>query len=466
MTTPTQDHPTPARNVGEALAQPVSIQSLAVFRIVFGALLAWDVWRFVEHDRIWRYYVQPEFFFTYPGFGWIAPLGEPYLHIAWFLVGIFAVLVMLGLFYRVAIVGFTVLFSYFFLLDKAQYLNHFYMVILFAVLLCFLPAHRAFSLDARLWPRLRCETVPYASVFVLRAQIEIILIFAGIVKITPDWLAGEPLGLWLREQADVVPFGALFQHDWLIQAGAWATILLHILGAPLLLWRRTRLPVFLIYCCFHVSNAYFFNIGIFPWLTIGATLIFFPPDWPQRFARWLLGRFEALPPRPAFALPAAGRLSPVALAAIALWLAVQVALPLRFAAYPSEVRWAGDGHRFAWRMRMYDREADGVFVVTDPASGTTWEVDPLDYLTERQAWTMLPRADMVRQFAGHLEDVWRRRGYADVAVTARIEKSLNGRDFQPFIDPAVDLTTVEVNPSGPDPWVLPLTTPLRTAAAR
>lgn len=439
-----------------ALSRPVSIQSLAVFRIVFGLLLVWDTWRFVAGDRITRYYVDPEFHFAYGLFGWVRPLPEPYIHLAWLSVGLCALLVAVGLFYRVAIVGLTVLFSYFFLLDKAQYLNHFYMVILFALILCVLPANRAFSLDAMFWPRIRRATVPYAAVFVLRAQLEIILVFAGLVKIAPDWLAGEPLGIWLREQAHLVPFGALFAYDGVILAGAWATVVLHIVGAPLLLWRRTRLPVFLLYCLFHASNAYFFNIGIFPWLTIGATLIVFAPDWPQRFARWLLARFEPVPPLPALA-PAPGTPLPAfAVAALVVWLAVQVAVPLRFAGFSSDVAWTGDGHRFAWRMRLYDRAADGHFVVQTEDGSQRWTVDPRLYLTDRQAWAMLSRPDMIVQFAHHLDALWRQDGHGEVRVFALIEKSLNGRPPQPFVDPAVDLSAVRLEIFAPDPWVMRL----------
>jgi vitamin K-dependent gamma-carboxylase len=279
-----------------ALSAPVSGLSLAVFRIALGGLLVLDCWRFVHHDRVYRYWVQPEFHFTYPGFGWITPLPEPWIHAAWLLMGLSALFVMLGLFYRLSIVILTVTFGYFFLLDKAEYLNHFYLVLLFLILMCFLPAHRQLSLDARLRPSVARSHVPYAAIFVLRVQMEIMLVFAGLVKLTPDWLAGEPLGMWLRAQSDDFALGFLFHHDWVILAAAWGTVALHVLGAPLLLWERTRLPVFLVYCVFHSANAIFFNIGIFPWLTIAATTIFFAPDWPRRAARWLLGRFEALPP--------------------------------------------------------------------------------------------------------------------------------------------------------------------------
>jgi vitamin K-dependent gamma-carboxylase len=438
----------------EALSRPVSGLSLAIFRIALGALLVWDCWRFIKYDRISRYWVEPEFFFTYPGFGWVAPLPEPYIHYAWLLVGLCGALVMLGLFYRVAIVVLTVTFTYFFLLDKAEYLNHFYLVILFLILMCFLPAHRMLSLDAR-WRRgVGRDHVPYAAVFVLRTQLEIVLIFAGLVKLTPDWLAGEPLGLWLRSQADDFPFGFLFLQDWVILAGTWGTVALHVIGAPLLLWHRTRLATFIVYCIFHSANAMFFNIGIFPWLTIAASTIFFAPDWPRQLARWVLGRFEDLPPYTPPSYPPSRAIPGLAMAAIAGWMAVQVALPVRAGLFPTEVRWSGDGHRFSWRMRIYDRQAEGRFIVT--ADGQTFTVDPKEHLTRRQASKMLVRTDMVHQFAGYLETIWEEAGYSEIEVRADIRKSLNGRPMQAFIDPDVDLTAVSISLFGPDDWVMPL----------
>ncbi|MGU3495875.1 HTTM domain-containing protein [Xanthobacteraceae bacterium A53D] len=435
-----------------ALGRPVSGQSLAVFRILFGALILIDCWRFVLHDRLWRYWVAPEFHFTYAGFGWVVPLPEPWLQVAWGALALCAVLVMAGLFYRPAIVLLTLLFSYFFLLDKAEYLNHFYLVLLFAALLCVVPAARVWSLDAL---RRRCgpRTVPYAAIWLMRAQLEIVLIFAGLVKLTPDWLAGEPLGLWLRPQADAFPLGVLFQYDWVLIAASWGTIALHVLGAPLLLWRRTRLAMFATYCVFHLLNANFFNIGIFPWLTMAATLLVFAPDWPSRLAA-RLGLRPVPEPAPLHASPPA-RFSSALMVLMAIWGAVQVALPLRSLAFPTEVRWAGDGHRFSWRMRIYDRQAEGYFQVIGQ-SGQTWTVRPEDWLTPRQSATMLTRADMIHQFANHVGDRWRAAGHGAVKVHAHVLKSLNGRPPQLYVDPAVDLAAVELNLFGPDPWVRPL----------
>ena len=446
----------------------VSGQSLAVFRIAFGLIMAYDVWRFVKYDRLYRYYVEPEFWFTYYGFSWVKPLPEPYIYYAWYLVGALAILVALGLFYRVAIAGFTLLFSYFFLLDKSEYLNHFYMVILFAGLLCLLPANRAWSLDAVLFRRGRSEAVPRWSIWALRTQMEIILIYAGLVKITEDWLKLEPLGTWLRASADYVFFGELLYHDWVIAVGAYGTIVLHLLGAPLLLFRRTRLPTFIVYCFFHVANAFFFNIGVFPWLTIAATTIFFEPDWPRRFLNWLGGRFRTLPPPALVTAPALPRSwASLSLVGVLLaWMVLQVLVPLRSFLYPGEVRWAGEGHRFSWRMRIYDREARGTFEVVDPATGERWDVEPTYYLTQRQADTMMTRPDMILQFAHYLEGLWAHDGYRDVEVYAHVDMSLNGREYQPLVKPDVDLTTRTTSPWQAADYITEFTTPFTHWAER
>ena len=281
------------------------------------------------------------------------------------------------------------------------------------------------------------------------------LIFAGLVKLTPDWLAGEPLGLWLRSQADDFVFGGLFAHDWVIIAGTWGTVALHILGAPLLLWRRTRFAVFCIYCIFHGVNAAFFNIGIFPWLTIAATTIFFAPDWPRRCLSGMGLRQDD----GTSAVPVHRTLPSSILLAMACWLAVQIVLPLRAAAFDSDVRWSGDGHRFSWRMRIYDRQAEGIFIVA--AGDREWRIRPTDYLSPRQAGKMMVRSDMVHQFAGHLAAIWREAGHENVEVRAEILKSLNGREPQLFLNPETNLVTARYSLLQSDSWVMPLVDPVQ-----
>ena len=49
------------------------IASLAIFRILFGGILVFEVWRFFEHDWIRKYYIDRIFYFKYIGFEWVHP---------------------------------------------------------------------------------------------------------------------------------------------------------------------------------------------------------------------------------------------------------------------------------------------------------------------------------------------------------------------------------------------------------
>lgn len=440
----------------ERLAAPVSLQSLAALRILFGALMTWDMLRYAAKGWITRYYVEPQLLFPFEAFAWARPLPEPYIHYLWLFAAFLAFCMCVGLFFRVASAGFLLIFSYFFVLDKSVYLNHFYMILLYAALLGASPANRLWSLDALIRPHLRADMGPYWPVFALRAQTEIILVYAGLVKITEDWLRLEPLGMWLRESAEWFPFGYLFHQDWVVGVGAYGAIALHLIGAPLLLIRRTRLPVFIAYCGFHMLNAVIFPIGVFPWMMIAVTTVFFAPDWPRQLTRLLrpASRQDAQPPlQPP-------RMSAGVPALVSVWLAVQVFLPLRAALFKNDVRWSGDGHYFSWRMRIYDRTSYGYFEVMDSASGERERVNPNSFLTKRQMKTVMERPDMILRAAHHVRDRFAAQGRGDVKVHGYFWVSLNGREYQQLVDPAVDLASERLRFFSSDPWVTELTTPL------
>jgi hypothetical protein len=435
------------------LETPISIQSIVITRVAFGLILAWDCWRYFDNTRIFRYYVEPDILFPFLPF--VQPLPEPWIHILWGGVGLFGITVALGLFYRFSIIALTVIFAYFFLLDRAQYLNHNYMVILYGALLCVMPAGRAFSLDALIFPQVRTLVIPRWPVSAIKLQTEIILIYAGWVKIADDWLRGEPLKTWLQNDTDKIFYGFLFQYDTAFVIAAWGTILLHMLGAPLLLWRRTRLAVFLIYAFFHWSNAQLFNIGIFPWITLAITTIFFAPDWPQRLLFRIFGKVDGISePKPLAA--AKFRLNPTLSAGLAIWFAVQVYLPERQLLFDNNVAWTGDGHRFSWRMRIYTRDREGFFRIVSEDGTESWEAYPTDIMEWRQARNVLARPDIAWMFAQRLKEIWADRGYDNVRVYADIQVSLNGRPMQPFIDPKVDLAAVPWENFNKTDWILPL----------
>ena len=114
----------------------VDISTLVLFRISFGLVMLWEVTRYFENGWINSYWIRPEFNFSYWPFDF-SPLGGNGMYALFYLMGGLAVLITLGLFYRVAMALFWLCFTYMFLLEQTRYLNHFYLITLVSFLMIF-----------------------------------------------------------------------------------------------------------------------------------------------------------------------------------------------------------------------------------------------------------------------------------------------------------------------------------------
>ncbi|HKO61878.1 MAG TPA: HTTM domain-containing protein [Pyrinomonadaceae bacterium] len=455
--------------VGAALFQPVDIAVLVFFRVVFGAIMLWEIYRYFSTGWIHRYYIAPSFYFGYFGFEWVKPWPGNGMYVHFAVLGVAATCIMLGLLYRFATPIFFLGFTYVFLLDQTRYLNHFYLVCLISFLLIFLPANRAFSVDAALWPSIRSQVAPAWTLWLLRFQVGIAYFYGGIAKLNSDWMiGGEPMRTWLRPLMTMPAIGVIFQKEWVIYSFVYGGVLVDLLVVPLLLWRRTRLIAFCAAVVFNLINAAIFNIGIFPWFMLGATLIFFPPDLMRRFARAFLTPGAALRAdttqksaiRPSLSSPSIlSRNQKILLGLLAAYAAFHVLLPLRHYLYPGNVSWTEEGHNFAWHMKLRTKRGEALFTITHPATGQTWIVDPKDQLDPRQAMKMANKPDMILLFAKHLAEQKRLQGFDNVEVRAQVTSSLNGRKSQVLIDPTVDLAK-QSRSLLPANWIVPLHTPL------
>lgn len=130
-----------ARGLRERLSEPVDIASVVMVRVFFGLLMVWEVVRYFENDWIRKYWLAPDLHFRYFGFDWVAPWPGEGMYWHFLGLGLLALLVTFGLFYRVAAALFFVGFSYVFLLEQARYLNHFYLVCLVSFLMAVIRLH-------------------------------------------------------------------------------------------------------------------------------------------------------------------------------------------------------------------------------------------------------------------------------------------------------------------------------------
>jgi hypothetical protein len=441
----------------QALFAPTSIAPLVVFRVAFGLLMLAGILRFIGNNWIETLYLQPEFHFKYLGFEWVQVASDVGMYVVFLAMAAATLLITLGLCYRISMVLFFVLFTYVELLDKALYLNHYYFISILSFLLIFLPLHRAFSLDAWFRPRLRTNTVPRWTVGAIRLQLGMVYFFAGLAKLNPDWMFHAlPLRIWLPPHSAFPLLGALFVQPWFAFAMSWGGALYDLTIPFALSLRRLRPFAYIAVIGFHIMTALLFNIGMFPWVMIACTLIFFD----ERDFRWLynVGRriVRLAPTTPESQMPTPKRLRKrqrVLVAGFAVYFVIQALLPFRHLLYPGDTNWTQEGFRFAWRVMLVESAGYTTFFVRDPVTEREWVVDPERYLTSTQVRQMAFQPDMILEFAHHLERRFRDNGYNEVEVRVEAYVAYNGRSSQLLIDPEVDLT--QYPPSiWAKPWIL------------
>lgn len=430
------------RRLLDAANQPQDIAALAVFRILFGLLLCVGTLRFMALGWVDRLYAEPSFHFKYWGFDWVVVPDRWALYALFTAIAVSALCVALGLFYRVAVISFVVLFSYAELMDVTTYLNHHYLVILLAFILCWLSPHRHWSLDAWRQPALRADALPAWQTWWLRFQVGLLYFYAGWAKFESDWLLhAQPLNIWLPPLEGLPLIGGLLDEVWVHYAFSWFAFAFDVTIIGFMLWRRARPWAFALIVLFHLLTHLFFSIGLFPFIMVLSVLVFFEPDWPRRLAAQGGPKLRALVARQGGPVIGGPRLRPALAVCLLGFCLVQFLMPLRHWAYPGTVLWHEQGMRFSWRVMLREKSGSLAYRVVD-RSGGSQVVSPYDYLTEMQYREMAGQPDMILQLAHRIRDDFNERGVGPVQVYADSWVSLNARPARRMIDPAADLAQV------------------------
>lgn len=459
-----------SQTIKQRLFRPIPIDSLAAFRILFGAMMAFSILRFMAKGWVHELYVKPNYFFTYYGFSWVKPWPEWGLYLHFSLLALLALMIALGFYYRWSMILFFLGFTYVELLDQSNYLNHYYFISLIAFLMIWMPLAQAYSVDT--WRKKEKQTSPplntldphYAPAWpllTLRLQMAILYFFAGAAKLNPDWLfAAQPLKIWLQGQSGMPLIGPLLAQTWMAYAMSWAGTLYDLTIPFFLSWRKTRVIAYLAVVFFHVFTWMLFNIGVFPWVMIVATTAFFEPDWPRKFWSFLSrkGRKKKLATN-SFTIPSkltlTSKHSQLIMACLSVYFLIQIFLPLRHWLYPGNTLWTEEGFRFSWRVMLKEKNGALDYFISEPSTGRRWEVSPSRYLSPYQLQQMNTRPDMILALAHHIAEDFRKQGIKNPEVRVHSIASLNGRPQQTLIDPTVNLAQ-EKDSLWPKKWIVPL----------
>jgi len=410
---------------------------LILFRIFFGFLLACETFGAIATGWVKSNFIEPKYTFSHIGMNWLQPFPGNGMYYYFVVMGLLGLLVMVGYKYRYSMGLFTVLWAAVYFMQKTSYNNHYYLLVLVCLMMCFLPAHRYASVDVKQEPELKSLTMPQWCSWVMIAMVSIVYFYATLAKFYPDWLDGTFTHNLLDRSVTIPTLHNIMSQKWFALFIAYAGILFDLCIVPLMLYKRTRTIAFVASLIFHIFNSITLQIGIFPFFALSFAVFFYPPDSIRKVFfkkkpsvetgdREII-TYENLAALKYFFVP---------------FLIIQLMLPLRHYFIRGDVLWTEEGHRLSWRMMLRNRSGSTYFTVVNKKDGSRLFYNDLKDFTQKQISSMGTRPDMIWQMAQHIKKDYAAQG-VDVAVYARTKVSVNGSPYKDLINPETDLASAK-----------------------
>ncbi len=409
-----------------------SIAPLVVFRIFFGLLVAAESFGAIATGWVKNVLIEPKCTFSFIGFEWLQPLPGYGMYFYFILMGIFGIAIMLGYRYRIAIIGFTILWAGVYFMQKTAYNNHYYLLLLISLFMVFFPANKSVSLDVKQFRVAEQVVIPKWINLVFIIQVTFVYFFAALAKIYPDWLNGTFTKLLLQGAAPNTFFLEIFSKPAFYLFIAYMGIVYDLLIVPLLLFKKTRTIALLFSVVFHIFNAVFLQIGIFPFFALSFSLFFYPPETINRI--FLKRKKEIYPTETTF------------FGAKTLYfffipfLMLQFILPLRHHFIEGDVLWTEEGHRLSWRMMLRQRDGFITIKIRDNVTNVTTIHDFSKNVTQKQMAALSTKPDFIWQYCQRLKTEYKGK---DISIFIDCQNSINNGAFKTLIDPKQDFTKAE-----------------------
>jgi len=428
-------------NLYKFLFKSIDNTPLILWRILFGLVLFFETLGAVLVGWTQEVYIDPpEFTFNFIGFEWLQPLPGNGMNYYFIVLSILSIGIILGYRYRWSIILFTIGWLGVYFMHKTSYNNHHYLMSLLCVMMCFMPANTAYSMDVK---QNRVRPISLCYNYVLQLFVLLLLVvfvYASIAKMYPDWYNGTPLTEWLSHKKNSV-IGFLYSNEKQGLIMSWGGIMFDLLIIPALIWKRTRNLAFFISLYFHLMNSLTFQIGTFPYMMIGACVLFYPPERLRKLFRMRKKYDNILP-------PPSPRYAKIATYSFLLFFAIQIILPLRHYAIPGNVFWTEEGHKLSWRMMLRSKQATCTFrVIKEDGSSILHDVKK--HMTTKQYRTMCSHPDMIWQYCQRIK-----KQYGEnIQIYITSSMSLNFRKSRPLIDPNYDMAKAEWHLFQHEEWI-------------
>ncbi|GBF21231.1 MULTISPECIES: HTTM domain-containing protein [Arenibacter] len=429
------------------LFKQIDNSPLLIFRIFFGILVSLECYGAIATGWVKKNLIDPEFTFNFIGLDWLQPLPGIGMYLYFIVMGTLGIFIALGYRYRFSAGAFTLLWTAVYLMQKTAYNNHYYLLILIALIMAFMPANRDYSLDARRNPSIRTNHMSAYLKWAIVLQLFIVYTYASVAKLYGDWLDFSIIEILFKNKKSYPIIGGLLQEPLVHRVVGISGILFDLLIVPALLWKPTRKWAFVASLFFHLFNSIVFQIGIFPYLALAFTVFFFEPETIRKLffkkKEPYLENVLTVPPQ-----------RELVLGILSLYFLIQLVLPIRHYFIKDDVLWTEEGHRMSWRMMLRSRTGITTFKIVNHTNGNSYLVNLDDYLSRGQKSKIKSYPDFMWQFAQRLRREYTEKG-EDISVFVNSRVSINGKPYQEFIDPKIDLGNVSWNYFGHNDWILP-----------
>lgn len=429
------------------LFKQIDNASLIVFRILFGLLIFLESVGAIFTGWIKRTLIDPEFTFTVIGFEWLQPLPGNGMYYYYLVMGIFGLFVMVGYKYRWSMIGFTILWAATYLMQKASYNNHYYLLILISAFMCIVPANRYLSVDAKLNPEITSYKMPNWAKWIFIAQMAIVYTYGAIAKLYTDWLDATVLEILMKAKQHYYVIGDLLQEKWVHYFLSYAGIAFDGLVIPFLLYKPTRRFAFYCAIFFHLFNSIVFQVGIFPFLSLAFCLFFFEAKTIHNIflkKKPFYEEDEVVIPKTASVL------KPL----LVVYFSIQLVLPVRHWFIKEDVLRTEEGHRLSWRMMLRTKSGTINYKVVDKTTCKSTIINHRSFVSPKQGQMLANKPDVIWQFVQHLKKKYKDEGKAVEIYAVNSKIGVNGKRYVPFINPKIDLTTIEWSAFSHSDWIL------------
>ena len=421
---------------------------LIIFRIVFGFLLCWQFGTAFLSGSVNRDFIQPPFTFNYIDFDFLQPLPGSGMYFYFALMVLLGLMIMLGAWYRFTMIFFSLLWTALYLMQKSNYNNHYYLLVLLCWIMVFMPANRFCSIDVKRKAVTATDKCSRYCILIFIFQMAIVYSFAAVSKISSDWFSGKYIAIQFSELSRRPIAGLIYGQRWFQLFICYGGFLFDLLIVPLLLWKKTRNYAFIVACLFHLFNAFSFNIGTFPYLSIALNLFFLDAASLRKlfFKRYPISS-------PVINNDKSFARNKMLVYAFGIYFLFQLIIPMRSWFYTGNVFWTEEGYRMSWKMMMRSKNGSIYFKVVDSVTHKQWINDPSKIFSSEQVNWLAISPDIIWQYAQRLKNDFVKKGVANVQVYAITNVSLNRSKPMPLIDTTINLAAVKWQPFKHSTWI-------------